>query len=108
MLVFKPALIKIDNREALLTPEDKNLVEMARKVNINIPAPCLKNQRKRGCCRACLVEINGQSAYACSTKPTAGMVVTVRRKDLDEVRKKAIKDFKLQVKPAVNPACYCG
>ncbi|RSD30856.1 2Fe-2S iron-sulfur cluster-binding protein [Vibrio pectenicida] len=79
-------------------PDDNNLVDIARKLKINIPAPCLKNQRKEGCCKACLVLVNGKATYACSTRPKSGIIVVVRRDDLDKIRKDSIKKFKKHVK----------
>lgn len=72
------------------------MVDVAAKLKINIPAPCLKNKRKDGCCKACLVEVDGKRSYACTTKPIAGMEVTVRTKELDRIRKESLKELKVR------------
>lgn len=108
MFNLKSSVIEIDNTRILITPDDDNLVEIARKVKINISAPCLKNKRKNGCCKACLVEVNGKEAYACSTRPRSGMIVVVRRDDLDEIRKESIKKFKRQMKSNNSSPCRCS
>lgn len=102
---FKLASIEIDKQNIIISPDDKNLVEVARKLNINIPAPCLKNKRRDGCCKACLVEINGKKDYACSTKPKANMTVTVRTTELDSIRKESIKEFKKRIKNGTTTPC---
>ncbi|USD42781.1 (2Fe-2S)-binding protein [Vibrio sp. SCSIO 43135] len=107
MFSFKPSVLNVDGKPVLLRPEDSNLVESARRAKVNIPAPCLKNQRKQGCCKACLVEVDGTEAFACSTKPKSNMNVVVRRKDLDEVRKQSIKNFKAKIKAGTATPCQC-
>ncbi|CAH1604131.1 MULTISPECIES: 2Fe-2S iron-sulfur cluster-binding protein [Vibrio] len=108
MFTFKPAIIEIDNHQIAISPDDQNLVETARKVKVNIAAPCLKNKRKHGCCHACKVEVNGTPLYACKVKPQSGMKVIVRRADLDEERKQAIKTYKQQIKKGETKPCQCG
>ncbi|CAG22123.1 hypothetical protein PBPRB0250 [Photobacterium profundum SS9] len=108
MKLFSLASIKIDNQKSLISLEDKNLVDVAEKLKINIPAPCLKNKRKDGCCKACLVEVDGKRSYACTTKPIAGMKVTVRTKELDRIRKESLKEFKSQVRAGASSPCQCS
>ncbi|ACJ31712.1 Conserved hypothetical protein [Shewanella piezotolerans WP3] len=108
MKLFSLASIKIDNQEILISPEDNNLVEVAAKLKIDIPAPCLKNKRKDGCCKACLIEVDGKQSYACATKPIAGMNVTVRTKELDNIRKESIKEFKNLARTGTSSPCQCS
>ncbi|MDK9757088.1 2Fe-2S iron-sulfur cluster binding domain-containing protein [Vibrio sp. D173a] len=108
MFTFTPAIIEIDTHKITLSPEDQNLVEVARKAKVNIAAPCLKNHRKHGCCHACKVEVDGKPRYACKVKPKSGMKVVVRRPDLDTARKEAIKAYKQQIKTGETTPCQCG
>lgn len=105
---FSFSSLEIDGQTSTLKPDDSNLVEVAQRLKINIPAPCLKNGRRDGCCKACLVEVDGQQTYACSTKPKSGMKVTVRTKELDAIRKTSIKEYKQNVKTGNTTACNCS
>ena len=105
MKSFKLAAIEIDKKNIIISPSDNNLVEVAQKLKINIPAPCLQNKRRDGCCKACLVEIDGQKSYACSTKPKAEMKITVRTPELDKIRKDSIKEFKNRIKNGTTSPC---
>ncbi|HDM8059613.1 2Fe-2S iron-sulfur cluster-binding protein [Vibrio harveyi] len=98
MFTFKPAIIEIDTHKIAISPDDQNLVDIARKVRVNIAAPCLKNRRIKGCCHVCKVEVDGQPRYACKVKPMPGMKVIVRRADLDAARKEAAKTYKQKIK----------
>ncbi|MCL1131845.1 2Fe-2S iron-sulfur cluster-binding protein [Shewanella sairae] len=108
MKVFSLASIVIDNRKVLISPQDTNLVEVAARLKINIPAPCLNSKRRNGCCKACLVEINGSKAYACATKPLANMQVTVRTQELDSIRKASLRAFKAQIRTGKPAGCQCS
>ncbi|HDM8223443.1 TPA: (2Fe-2S)-binding protein [Vibrio campbellii] len=108
MFIFKPAIIEIDHHQITLSPDDQNLVEVARKVKVNIAAPCLKNKRRHGCCHVCKVEVDGEPRYACKVKPKSGMKVVVRRPDLDAARKEAVKAYKQQIKTGETTPCQCG
>jgi NADH dehydrogenase/NADH:ubiquinone oxidoreductase subunit G len=79
--------IIIDGVSIQVNIEDKNLVEVAKKAGIGIPAPCYADNRKGGCCKVCLIEINGEQKYACGTKPEDGMNIVLKRNDLDKIRK---------------------
>ena len=52
--------ITIDGQKAEITADDKNIVDVADRAGIGIPAPCYKNGRRGGCCRICVVEIDGK------------------------------------------------
>ncbi len=89
--VFTFPTLHIDGKATVISTQDKNLVTLAAKLGINIPAPCLKNGRRDGCCRACLVEVDGQRVYACGTAPKSNMQVTVRTRELDQIRRESLK-----------------
>ena len=86
--------MKIDGKWINLTEEDANIVEAAARAGIGIPAPCYRGKANRGCCLACVVEIDGKQVYACGTAPEEGMEVVVRREDLDALRKERIDDYR--------------
>lgn len=98
----------VDGQRILISPQDANLVEVAAKLKINIPAPCLKSKRKNGCCKACLVEVDGKQTYACTTKPLANMNVTVRTRELDSIRKASLKAYRAEVRTGAAAACQCS
>ncbi|WP_117233067.1 2Fe-2S iron-sulfur cluster-binding protein [Vibrio maerlii] len=108
MGLFSFSSIEVDGQQTIINAADNNLVEVAQHLKINIPAPCLKNRRRDGCCKACLVEIDGKRDYACSTKPKSGMKVTVRTKELDNIRKTSIKQYKQNIKDGNTDACDCS
>jgi predicted molibdopterin-dependent oxidoreductase YjgC len=96
--------IRIDGQDITIFNEDKNIVDVAKRAKIGIPAPCYYNDRKGGCCKGCLIEINGEEKYACCTKPEDGMNIIYKRDDLDVIRKKRIKKYAMgNAEP-----CNCG
>ena len=99
--------IAIDEKEVKVLAEDKNIVDIAKRVQIKIPAPCYTANRKNGCCKACVVEINGDHQYACSTKPQVGMIIITDREDLNLLRKKRISDYRKNI-PTEAPGCSCA
>ena len=105
MLNFSIQTLTIDKQTIAISPNDNNLVETAKRIDVAIPAPCLKNGRRDGCCKACLVQIDDEQSYACSTKPKAGMNITVRTPDLDKMRKEAIKLHKRRLKSGAIQRC---
>lgn len=90
--------INIDNKAIIVYAEDKNIVDIASRNKIGIPAPCYRHPKKKGCCKACVVEIDGKQKYACGTKPENGMVVIVKRDDLKRIRSKRLKSYLLKIK----------
>lgn len=96
--------IQIDELVIKIFNEDKNIVDVAKRARIGIPAPCYYAKRKKGCCKVCLIEINGKEKYACCTKPENGMDIIFKRHDLDAIRKGRIKEYtEVKAKP-----CDCG
>lgn len=65
-----------------------------------------KAKRKNGCCSACVVEVDGEQKFACSTTPKGGMSIVVNRDDLKEIRKKRLKKYSEGIKSG-NP-CTCS
>lgn len=90
--------IVIDDKKIKVTDNSKNIVEIAKTAGITIPAPCFYAEKKKGCCKVCLVEINSKQTYACGTKPEKGMNIIVDRKDLKILRKERLLKYKEAIK----------
>lgn len=86
--------VTIDGKEVEIFNEDKNIVDAADRAKIGIPAPCYKAGRKKGCCKACVIEINGEKEYACATKPIDGMDIVFDRADLAQIRKERLLAYR--------------
>lgn len=97
--------IIIDGKSVELLPEDKNIVDVADRAKVGIPAPCYRTNKSKGCCHSCVVEVDGENQYACGTKPVDGMKITVRRDDLMNLRKERIKQYKEGAKTGSNECC---
>ena len=97
--------ITIDGRQIKISPEDKNIIDVADRAKIGIPAPCYRNNRRRGCCQVCLVEIDDARKYACVTKPVDGMNIIFDRDDLNKIRKEKIKEYRELPAQAVKSCC---
>lgn len=52
--------IRIDGKTVYFTEKGKDIVDVAEKAGIGIPAPCYRSSEMGGCCRACVDEIDGQ------------------------------------------------
>ena len=100
--------ITIDNKEIEIFPEDKNIVDVADRAKIGIPAPCYRNNRENGCCNACVIEVNGKNEYACITKPKDGMEIIFKRDDLNQLRKERLKTYKENMKKGIKGDCNCN
>lgn len=100
--------IRIDGKEITVSDASKNIVEIAEENGITITAPCFRNKRKGGCCRACVIEVNGKVNYACATKPRNGMDITYNRKDLGDLRKDRLKQYAESVKSGNKCSCSGG
>ncbi len=68
---------------------EKNLLEIIRKANIEIPTFCYHSELSvYGACRLCLVEVEGRGIMAsCSTEPSPGMVIRTNTKEIRDIRK---------------------
>lgn len=101
--------ITIDEKYIEIFPEDKNIVDVADREKIEIPAPCYRANRKKGCCKICVVEINGKNRYACATKPLDNMNIIVNREDLIQIRRERIKRYQEVLKDiSQNCSCDCS
>lgn len=96
----------IDGREVEFAP-GQNLIEVARKVNVEIPYFCYHpGLSVVAQCRMCAVEIEKMPKLqtACSTVATDGMVVKTRS-DKSKQNQKAIMEFLLINHPLDCPIC---
>jgi predicted molibdopterin-dependent oxidoreductase YjgC len=97
--------ITIDGRVIDATTHDNNIIEVAGRAKISIPAPCYRTKRKKGCCSACVIEVDGEQKFACSTTPKDGMSIVVNRDDLKEIRKERLKEYSEGIKSGNHCAC---
>ena len=72
---------------------EKNLLELIRKANIELPTFCYHSEISvYGACRMCMVEVNGKGTIpACSTPVTENMVVNTNTKQLRNMRKMIVE-----------------
>ncbi|MFH2138192.1 MAG: 2Fe-2S iron-sulfur cluster-binding protein [Candidatus Omnitrophota bacterium] len=98
--------INIDGKQIEIFPNDKNIVDAADRAKIALPAPCYRANRAKGCCKVCVIEINGENKYACVIKPLDGMNIIVDREDLNQVRKERMKKYQKMPKNAAQ-SCSC-
>ncbi|MDR1695047.1 MAG: [FeFe] hydrogenase, group A [Endomicrobium sp.] len=78
----------INNRKISFCDE-KNLLEVIRKENIELPTFCYHSELSAyGACRLCMVEVEGRGILpACSTPPEAGMKIKTNNEQIREMRK---------------------
>ncbi|MCH4888381.1 2Fe-2S iron-sulfur cluster binding domain-containing protein [Acidaminobacter sp. JC074] len=100
--------IKIDGKDIQVEDANKNIVEIADEHGITITAPCFRNKKRSGCCKACLIEVDGQKKYACGTKPEEGMEIVYQREDLSAVRKERLKLYADNIKNGNSSSNTCG
>jgi len=84
--------VNIDGRDIPIEGE-KNLLDLIRKANINIPTFCYVSELSvYGACRMCTVEIEGRGLLtSCSTPPEAGMKVKTNTDTVRQMRKVALE-----------------
>jgi NADH-quinone oxidoreductase subunit G len=84
--------ILIDGR-AIPIEGERNLLEMIRKANIDLPTFCYHSDLSvYGACRLCLVQVEGRGLMAaCSTAPEAGMKVKTTTEEIREIRRIAVE-----------------
>lgn len=72
---------------------ERNLLEVIRKTNIDIPTFCYHSELSvYGACRLCLVEVEGRGLIAsCSIKPEKNLKVKTNTEQLREIRKITIE-----------------
>jgi len=100
--------ITVDGKIVELINTDNNIVELASRLKIALPAPCYRAKERKWCCSACVVEIDGKQQYACCTTPKDGMNIIVTRADLFEIRKERLLNYKKGIKPENNCECDCS
>ena len=101
--------LTIDGMEALV-PSTYTILEAAKEVNIKIPTLCyLKDVCEIGCCRMCLVEVEGMKNWQAScVQPVAeGMKVRTHTPDILNFRKKNL-ELILSNHPAMCQSCNRG
>ncbi len=99
--------VTIDGIAIEISRDDKNIVDIADRANIGIPAPCYRTNKAKGFCNSCVVEIAGKKANACVTKPLDGMNIIVNRDDLKKIEDENIIKYKESFKPA-GKDCECN
>jgi len=97
--------IKMDGKDIVVIPEDKNLVDVARRNKISLPAPCYLNGRKTGCCNGCVVDIESEEKFACGLAPKEGMNVIVNTPKLKALRKVRLKEYQKGLKSGNPTPC---
>ncbi|MGD8781809.1 MAG: NADH-dependent [FeFe] hydrogenase, group A6 [Ignavibacteria bacterium] len=85
---MKSNTLFINGREVEFNNE-RNLLEVIRKANIEIPTFCYHSELSTyGACRLCIVDIEGRGIVtSCSTKPEAGMKIKTHTSQVREIRK---------------------
>ena len=99
--------VKIDGVLIDVIPEDKNIVDVADRAKVGLTAPCYRTKSNKGCCEACVVEIDGTQVLACGTKPEDGMNIVVKRDDLNTLRTQRIIEYAKKPETA-HGGCSCG
>jgi NADH-quinone oxidoreductase subunit G len=89
---MKQKTLKINGREVEFGGE-RNLLEVIRKANIEIPTFCYHSELSTyGACRMCVVDINGRGIVtSCTTKPEEGLEVKTHTKEVRNIRKVALE-----------------
>jgi ferredoxin len=98
--------VTIDGQVIEVTPGDKNIVDVASRAKIAIPAACYRAKRSKGCCHGCVIDIDGEKEFACSTVPKNGMNIVVDRADLKAIRKQNLLEYKEGIKS--GNLCVCS
>lgn len=107
-LTKKNISVTIDGQVINVHPQDKNIVDVAKRNKIRIPVPCYLNERKFGCCNACIVEVDGMQKAACSTVPQHNMHIVVNRVDLKAIRKQYLLEYQVSMKEKKNILSFNG
>jgi NADH-quinone oxidoreductase subunit G len=85
--------ITLNGRKTEIKGDEKNLLELIRNNNIEIPTFCYHSHLSTyGACRMCVVDIEGRGIQtSCSIKPQDGMVVRTHTEDVRKIRKIALE-----------------
>jgi NADH-quinone oxidoreductase subunit G len=89
---MKSKTLIINGKETSFDNE-RNLLEVIRKANIEIPTFCYHSELSvYGACRMCIVDISGRGIItSCTTKPEEGMVIKTHTQELRDIRKIALE-----------------
>ena len=101
-------VVVIDGKESAVAASDRNIVDVADRNGIGIPAPCYRARPRNGCCRVCVVEVDDSIVYACCTEPREGMQIAVNREDLNLLRKERIRQYREGAMQGEPCDCSCG
>ena len=84
--------ITVDNIKIPIENE-KNLLELIRKANIEIPTFCYHSKLSvYGACRLCLVDLKGKGLVtSCSTPPKDGMVIKTQTPEIRKTRRMIVE-----------------
>ena len=84
----KQKLLYINGKEVEFNGE-RNLLEVIRKANIEIPTFCYHSELSvYGACRLCIVEVEGRGIISsCSAKPEPGLKIKTHTKQVRDIRK---------------------
>jgi len=99
--------ITVDGQTIKVGQEDKNLIDVAKRAKIAIPCVCYHSGQAQGCCRACVVDVDGRESFACATVPADGMQVIIQRKDLQALRRQRLAEYRKQP-PTGGPGGCCS
>ena len=82
----------INNKEVLIDGQ-RNLLEVIRKANIQLPTFCYHSEISiYGACRMCMVDVEGRGLVAaCSTMPEVGMIVKTHTSEIRKMRKMTVE-----------------
>ncbi len=99
--------ITVNGKELLLNGElqNKNMVEVLRDNDVEIPAPCYDTKKKHGCCMACGINVDDKLKYACGTKPFDGMVVVTDTEELIKMREEKSNAYFAKGEKGEKTAC---
>ena len=79
------------NGKSCACKPDEYLLDVAGRNGFDIPVLCHhQGIRGQGCCRVCIVEMNGRVVPACVTKPESACKVTTDSEKIKEIRKTVI------------------
>src|ERR1035437_6327269 len=89
---MKSKTLIINGKETSFDNE-RNLLEVIRKANIEITTFCYHSELSvYGACRMCIVDISGRGIItSCTTKPEEGMVIKTHTQELRDIRKIALE-----------------
>lgn len=81
--------MEINNKKVEITGNEKNILEVARGMGIEIPTFCYHSELSvYGACRMCMVEDEkGNLIASCSLKPQAGMKIKTHTKKIMNTRR---------------------